>query len=274
MAVPLTNEFKSELYQIILEANQVQSNQLKKDIKNDLQTTVDALSKKIDETVIQNVYLQKKCLYLERKLRKNNIIIFGLDPQKETLIADTINTLNRLLNLNISKSDINNIYIVGTSEKPPVIVEFLSFLTKTDIFKNITKLRGTGVSITNDLSVEDRNEQKVLYSHLKLAREQKLQARISGNKLIIDNNPYTVEQLQHLENLSETESADPTSETEVDNPGQSLKKQQGAIQSNNSSKQKELTSPLSKKRKINYSPKAFLTDGAKGVLTRSTAKKL
>lgn len=274
MAVPLTNEFKSELYQIILEANQVQSNQLKKDIKNDLQTTVDALSKKIDETVIQNVYLQKKCLYLERKLRKNNIIIFGLDPQKETLIADTINTLNRLLNLNISKSDINNIYIVGTSEKPPVIVEFLSFLTKTDIFKNITKLRGTGVSITNDLSVEDRNEQKVLYSHLKLAREQKLQARISGNKLIIDNNPYTVEQLQHLENLSETESADPTSETEVDNPGQLLKKQQGAIQSNNSSKQKELTSPLSKKRKINYSPKAFLTDGAKGVLTRSTAKKL
>lgn len=283
MTESITTDFKNELYKIILQANEIQSRELKEDIKNDIKTTIESFSKKIDETVEQNLILQKKCSFLERKIRKNNIIIFGLNPQKENLIANTIKTLNQLLEVNLSKSDINNIYTVGYKNKLPVVIEFLSFLTKTEIFKNVSKLRGTGISITHDLPVEDRKEQKILHFHLKHAREQKLQAKISGKKLIIDNNLFTIEQLQQLEIISENESTEPEQVTEIaaaslelsTDPTHFPQNQQGHTQINikSAASQNDTISPRTKKRKINYSPKSFQTDGAKGVLTRSTSKK-
>lgn len=278
-SVSMTAEFKNQLFELITQANEIQSRKLTEEIKNDIIITLEGFSKKIDETIEQNLLLQKKCASLERKIRKNNIIIFGLVPQKETLLSDTLGSLNQFLELTLSKSDINNIYTIGNSDKPPIVIEFLSFLTKSEIFKNIQKLRGTGVSITNDLSVEDRKEQKILYSHLKTARQQNLQAKISGNRLIIDSNPYTAEQLQHLEAISEINSTEQSSDT-VETPQSKLsnpsleKNFVSTHKDNRTNTQKNLNSPQSKKRKIIYSPKEFQTDGGKGVLTRSTTKKL
>ena len=75
--------------------------------------------------------LYQNYLSLERKKRKNNIIIFGLVTETEHILNNTIDKVNSLLNVNIKKTDINNIYTIGKNpQKRGILIEFISFLTK------------------------------------------------------------------------------------------------------------------------------------------------
>ena len=57
--------------------------------------------------------------------------------------------------------------------------------------------------IAEDLCLEDRQEIKILRDQLKHAREQNIEARIRGNKLIINGNTYNAQQLQQMNNSRE-----------------------------------------------------------------------
>lgn len=146
--------------------------------------------------------LEKKNLMLERRLRKNNIVIFGLTIDGSEIVEQVITKLNGLLNLEITRSHINNIYRIGKRNNPPVIIEFVSYLRKAEIFKNPEKLKalkGTKIAISNDLCEEDRETHKLLRKHLKLAREQNKQARIVGHRLEVENSLYTIDELENTE---------------------------------------------------------------------------
>lgn len=160
--------------------------------------------------------MESKCLFYERKLRKNNIVVFGLDNVNKSDLAEyTLEKLNKALDLNFKINDVNNVYKIGRSEKPPVVVEFISYLKKIEIFKDIEKLRtlkGKGISVSNDLCKADRENQKILRKHLKIARSQNQQVRLKGNKLEIEGVLYTVED---LEGGAETDSSDTDSDTSV-----------------------------------------------------------
>ena len=150
-----------------------------------------------NEEQIDNV--QKQCLFLERKVRKNNIIIFGLDIKDENLVEKVISSLNNLLDLKVTTSEINNVYKIGKNNKPPIVVEFVSFLKKKEIFnipEKLKSLKGTNVSISNDLCQEDRQNNKVLLKHLKIARSENKEAKIKGNKIEISNILYTAKELE------------------------------------------------------------------------------
>ena len=94
--------------------------------------------------------------------------------------------LNTLLKINLLPTDINNIQIIGKTQKPPVLLECMSFLKKSEIFPNLKHLRNTGISIANDLCPEDREQQKYLRDLQLKAREQNLDAKIRGAKLLIN----------------------------------------------------------------------------------------
>lgn len=59
------------------------------------------------------------------------------------------------------------------------------------------------ISIANDLSKEDREEQKIRSSHLKTAKNQFADANIRGHKLIISENIYAAKDLLVLQKLRE-----------------------------------------------------------------------
>lgn len=152
--------------------------------------------------------LEQRCLYLERRLRRNNIVIFGLSIDGTDLSNQTLLKLNSLLDLNITIRDINNIHKIGKNSTPPIVVEFVSFLQKKEIFSNTEKLRalkGTGISISNDLCEEDRRKQKILRKYLKSAKEENRQARIVGDKLEIDKELFTISDLEDSDDDTETE---------------------------------------------------------------------
>lgn len=185
-------------------------------------------SLKTYEKAVQKLeILEKRCIQIERKLRRNNIILFGLTLDGSDLVNQTIVKLNQLFNLNITTSDLNNIYRIGKGSSSPIVVEFTSFLKKREIFKSPEKLKalkGTGVSVANDLCKEDREEQKILRRHLSEAKRRNEDARIIGHKLEINKIAYTVSELEatdteyEAENNSDNEAVnDHNNETETDN---------------------------------------------------------
>nr|CAI5850422.1 unnamed protein product [Callosobruchus analis] len=158
--------------------------------------------KTITDTIVESKErinrLETSVKLLERKLRRNNIVIFGLQiKNKDNLLLETLDELKNLLSI----GDINNIFQVDkNTDKSPIILEFISLLKKQLVFKQVQKLKGTGVAIANDQSHEDRQLQKKLVHHVKQAKQQNLHARIRGTRLEVANRLYTIDELNSIEN--------------------------------------------------------------------------
>lgn len=66
--------------------------------------------------------------------------------------------LRQLLGIDIIDTDINDIYPLRKDINKPIKVELMSYLKKTYIIQNCYKLKGTNISIAQDLTDIQRNE--------------------------------------------------------------------------------------------------------------------
>ncbi|KAK9886223.1 hypothetical protein WA026_015742, partial [Henosepilachna vigintioctopunctata] len=99
--------------------------------------------------------------------------------------------------IELSESDINDVYTLGKGINKPIKVELLSFIKKRKILHNTKQLKNTKIFILNDLTELQREEQKILRQHLKYLRENtEKRCYIEGNKLIIDNKGYKATELE------------------------------------------------------------------------------
>ncbi|KAG5874173.1 hypothetical protein JTB14_011793 [Gonioctena quinquepunctata] len=117
-----------------------------------------------------------------------------------------LETENSILKLEIEKLERQqkkgniDIYSLGSSKNSPVKVEFASNITKKQVFANCKKLKGTGISISQDLTTRQREELAVLKRHLQSHKQNKNEnAYIKGNKLVVNKIEYTVQQLLDFE---------------------------------------------------------------------------
>lgn len=266
-------EDQLKLYNVFLLANNKQTIE----ITSKIELTTAGLTNKIENTHKQVEILSKRCVYLERKNRKNNVVIFGIINQPDQLtdlLQSTIQSINYLLGTNITEDHINNIYTIGKSRNPPIVLEFISFLKKITLFsnkENFKKLKEHGISIANDLSLEDREGQQTLRRHLQIARSQNREAKILGYKLLIDNISYTPQELKEIEESEKTISEVSEEEREeedkqardIDTQQQKIQQSQQATNKASGSKnnsqpvvKKDLTKQdiKKKKKRISYSP--------------------
>ncbi|CAG9825698.1 unnamed protein product [Phaedon cochleariae] len=86
-----------------------------------------------------------------------------------------------------------------------ILIEFITYLKKQTIFKNVSKLKGKKISILHDRCEEDREKQNVLLRHHKEARKRNKQTRIKGLKLEIESKLYTPEELEYTDSEKEGE---------------------------------------------------------------------
>lgn len=181
-----TTEIRNEFKQQITELNQ------------GIHSKINSYEEKIAKLENKNIQLEKTILQLQRRARKNNVVIFGITSTEPNLFEYTLKLLNESLELNILVTELNDIYRVGSKENPvqPVIVEFISFQRKSVVLRNAKKLKGKNIFINQDLCYEDRIINKILSKHLKEVRSKHIQAYIKGNKLIIGSETYTVEELE------------------------------------------------------------------------------
>lgn len=207
----------NKLFKLLCENSSQQTNEIKTEIKGSIKEVTYEINKLKDQ--VQE--LETRCLLLERKSRKNNIVIFGLEVKQNDLVEKTVNTINDLFQINLIQSELNNVYKIGGKDTAPIIVEFKSFLRKSEVFKDPSKLKllkESSISVANDLCKEDRETQKILRKHMREAIRDGKQARIRGNKLEIEGDIFTVQ------DISDYDSTGPESETEENEVGMNEEK--------------------------------------------------
>lgn len=112
--------------------------------------------------------------------------------------------------------DLNNFYPLGKTENCPVKIEFLSYLKKASIFKNIQKLKGTKIAIANDLTPKQREENQILRKHLYLAKQNEDNiCFIRKTRLHVNNRVYTPEELENCVEIEDTYQVKPNSAPET-----------------------------------------------------------
>ncbi|KAG5896984.1 hypothetical protein JTB14_018499 [Gonioctena quinquepunctata] len=188
----------TQLYKLLLGANKQQTI----DIKTEIQNNISSVRTRIADTNRDVEDLKEMDKMEERKLRKNNVLVFGLKSDSESLLQYTLETLNKSLDTNICEQDIIDIFYLGRESTSPIVIGFVRFFKKVTLFENPQKLfqlKSKGIAIANDQCAEDREEHKILIKHLKIAESQKLNAMLKGFKLIIDNQEYTASELKVLE---------------------------------------------------------------------------
>lgn len=166
-----------------------------------LQMKFEILNNRIKTLEKENIKLNDKIEKLERESKKNNLVIFGLvKNSKEVTAASICNHIRQLLDVKLTETEINNIYTLGKTENSPIKLELISYLKKREILGNCRKLKGTKTYITNDLTEKQREEVKILRTHLHQAKAHTdKKSYIKGNRLFVDNIAYTAEELLYNE---------------------------------------------------------------------------
>ncbi|KAG5874245.1 hypothetical protein JTB14_028122 [Gonioctena quinquepunctata] len=166
-----------------------------------IQLRIEESNERIRQLETENSILKLEIEKLERQQKKGNIVIFGLNKERHEITFDVIrNELKSLLQIDVSLNQIKDIYSLGSSKNSPVKVEFASNITKKQVFANCKKLKGTGISISQDLTTRQREELAVLKRHLQTHKQNKNEnAYIKGNKLVVNKIEYTVQQLLDFE---------------------------------------------------------------------------
>ncbi|CAH0546780.1 unnamed protein product [Brassicogethes aeneus] len=168
------------------------------EFKSEVNELLGTCQQKIEKLESENNQLRETVKALDRRIRKNNIVIFGIETDYKNLKQETLALFSEKINIDIKEEDIGGIYFLGPKHKQtkPIIVEFISGIKKDLVFKNAFKLKSSGISISQDLSAEDREINKTLVQHLKAAKKKGLKAYIRGSNLIFGEDTYTVKELK------------------------------------------------------------------------------
>lgn len=146
--------------------------------------------------------LENRLKTLERQIRHNNIVFYNLaDRDGVSLIDHTRDFVNRQLAVKIDTKDIVDVYRLGKNSqdinKPrPVLLKLISGIKKREIVANFRKLKGSGVSASEDLPEEDREKKRVLYNHYRSAKIKGYVTKLLSNAVIIAGQQYTYEDLK------------------------------------------------------------------------------
>src|ERR1700712_2996709 len=166
-------------------------------LKQDLHTLEENVCAKISENCKdlenrQNIY-EARLEKFERDIRRNNIVIFGLETnnfQLGILIELVIDFFKSNLNIEVDKRDINTVYPIGKSHNKPIKVEFISFWKKIEVLQSANKLKGKHIYLNNDLTLSQQKEGRILRQQLKLAKAEDPRAYIRKNKLYACGQEY------------------------------------------------------------------------------------
>lgn len=221
--------------------------------KNDITAKVKLLEEENLGLQKENKTLAARLLTVDRKVRKYNIVIYGLAEQQTRTDDMTLvlGLIHEKLKLSGEYSDIRDCYRIGKESKErqrPLIVEFVSYQLKYDIIGNANKLKDTGIYLSNDYTPEDYQKRKLLYANLKEAKKQGLTGRIKGGTLIVDGESYTADKLAYPETT--------TGGHTQSNSGNSVSKQRSFkdnIVSTEESKKRKNISPQDKNRTLKLS---------------------
>lgn len=140
--------------------------------------------------------LKKKCDRIDRLIRRGNVIFFGLECANKDLLQLVLNVFETRLKVGVTVSDLDDVCTIGKGKlNRPIIVRFVSHLKKREVLANVKLLKGTKLFLAEDLTWEERQRNKILTKHLREVRDKDLNAFLKGNRLFVNGEIYTAEDL-------------------------------------------------------------------------------
>ncbi|KAI8422790.1 hypothetical protein MSG28_006535 [Choristoneura fumiferana] len=133
---------------------------------------------------------EKRLNFLEKQIRKNNIVFFGLE-ETETSYSNLekimINFVKERFSWDLDRRDIQEIKRIGKKgDRPrPIIVTFSTFGTKINILKRSSSLKDTVYYITEDYPQHILEKRKELQEQARIEKEKGKSVIIKYDKLII-----------------------------------------------------------------------------------------
>ena len=191
----------------IQQQNENLKNELKQEIqsvKNDFSQQLTKITKESLSLREENTVLREKVTVLERKNKKYNLIVNGLEESESEVndIQGFLDIINNKLQVDCRFADLRDIYRFGKKQAEkhrPLFVELISYKLKIEILNKAKELKGTRIFISHDYTPEDYEQQKVLRKNLAIAKANNCQAFIKKNTLFINGKPFTVDSLKTLQ---------------------------------------------------------------------------
>lgn len=167
-------------------------------------------NKNLRERVVKQ---EERIQHLEREVRKKNLIIKGIvdgEGEDENETRDKIVAVVQKIGVDIDvKGDVDEVRRIGKyrpQQKRPILVKLTKESTRRTVLKNAKKLKGTDIWIDEDYPREVQEERRRLMPRMKEARENGCKAIVKYNKLIINGEVHTAEELKEgreVERMSE-----------------------------------------------------------------------
>ncbi|CAH1106706.1 unnamed protein product [Psylliodes chrysocephalus] len=142
----------------------------------------------------ENIALKVKVFELDHKLRNNSIVVFGLENQLNCV--DALTFLSSKLEINLGLQDFNFINLFTSKNNKKILkIDFLYNLKKSQVLKNLNKLKDSHIFVAEDLNPQDQLLHKELRKHLNTGKKNGLKIFIKNNRLCVNNKKYTLEEL-------------------------------------------------------------------------------
>lgn len=125
-----------------------------------------------------------------------------------------LSTFNVVLNVHVSIDHINLI-IKGQSKNKPILVKFTSFRKKLEFLKEAKKLT-RNVRISNDYTQETRQTRKLFLPLMFKARQLECEAFLRDDKLVINDQMFSLDQLLQLEQEDKLSTATVSEDSDKD----------------------------------------------------------
>lgn len=194
----------------LLQKSIVQISEVRKEIKEirrELTVSnerLESVSDRLHAVEKENEDLRIKLLKVEKRLKRNNIILFGIGENPKELVKNlVVDFVSQQLKVELDTRDIGNIYRISnknTAKKPrPILLELVTHDKKREILNQRKFVKGSAVAISENLTEEDRKERKLLYDHFSTARKKGYPAKLFNKKVEINGKSYTYRDLAEIE---------------------------------------------------------------------------
>lgn len=145
---------------------------------------------------------------LERRNKKNNIIIRGIQEDQHSLQNFIIDFISSKIQINFHQEHINYIKklrvpIEGKTRL--IILSLTSWTKKREIMENRGRLKGTGIYVSDDLTKEELKTLNEIVKYYKWFRSEGKQVSIRGTRLKVDGELRTLKFLQENYELDVTQ---------------------------------------------------------------------
>jgi hypothetical protein len=142
--------------------------------------------KLVKELQADKVSMQQRLTQLERYVRRKNVIIFGVpETVSDTQAVETV--MKDKLGLRQVPEYEAAFRLGKQAEKRPILVRLCHQWDKDEIMSNVSKLKGTRVVVSDDLTPEEQALRRTTVAAAKAAQARNIPCKVRRTGLLINN---------------------------------------------------------------------------------------